>query len=209
MTIKALILQGEGEKLDFKNKISNCEKIAKTLVAFANTKGGRLLVGVADDGTIKGVKNEEEEKYMLDRAGRLYCRPAIELHYDEIYCDDKLVLVAHIAESDTKPHYAMDEHHKWWVYMRVEDKSLLAGKVMVDVLHRSQHAKGMLLKYTEKEKQLLTYLHTNGTAQLSELCQHLQLSKRRTQRMLVNLILAGLIQVHNADHQEYYTEKPD
>src|SRR3546814_2454449 len=49
VTIKTLILQGEGEQLDFKNRISNCAKIAKTLVAFANTKGGKLLVGVADD----------------------------------------------------------------------------------------------------------------------------------------------------------------
>src|SRR5690606_31800315 len=103
VTLKTLILQGEGEQLDFKNKISSCEKIAKTLVAFANNKGGKLLVGVADDGMVKGVKNEEEEKYMLQRAGNLYCRPAIEPSFEEVYVDDKLVLVVDIAESDTKP----------------------------------------------------------------------------------------------------------
>lgn len=208
VTIKALILQGEGEQLDFKNKISNCEKIAKTLVAFANNKGGKLLVGVADDGTIKGIKNEEEEKYMLQRAGSMYCRPAIEPHFDEVYIDDKLILVADIAESDTKPHYALDENKNWWVYIRVEDKSLLAGKVTVDVLHRSHGAKGILIRYTEKEQQLLTYLHTHEKSQLPELSKHLQLSKRQTQRILVNLILAGIIEVHNQDHQEYYTERP-
>lgn len=207
MTIKALIAQGEGTQLDFKNKISNCEKIAKTLVAFANNKGGKLLIGVADNGAIKGVKNEEEEKYMLQRAGQLYCRPAITLHFEEVYLDDKIILVAGVPESDTKPHYALDENKKWWVYIRVNDKSLLAGKVTVDVLHRSSGPKGILIHYTDNEKKLLAYLQTHQTPLLPELSRHLQLSKRETRRILVNLILAGVVEVRHNDHEEYYMEK--
>ncbi len=202
-----MILQGEGEQLDFKNKISSCEKIAKTLVAFANNKGGKLLVGVADDGHIKGVKNEDEEKYMLQRAGHLYCRPAIDIRFEEIYVDDKLVLLAEIAESDTKPHYALDENQKWWVYVRVKDKSILAGKVVVDVLHRSSQSDGVFISYSDKEKELLEYMHTHARPILPELCKHLRLSRRKTQRILVNLIVAGLIEVHSGDREEYYTEK--
>lgn len=207
MTIKALIYGGEGEQLDFKNRISNCAKIAKTLVAFANTKGGRLLVGVADDGFIKGVKNEEEEKYMLLRAGQQYCRPAIEPRFTEQYVDDKLVLVAEIGESDIKPHYALDDHGKWWVYIRVDDKSMLAGKVVVDVLHQSHRPEGVRFSYTEKEKMLMEYMHTHDHVRLPELCEHLQLSRRRTRRILVNLIIAGVVEVHSNDGDEYYTEK--
>ncbi len=209
VTIKALIFEGEGERLDFKNRISNCGKIAKTLVAFANTKGGKLLVGVADDGTIKGVKSEEEEKYMLHRAGQQYCRPAIELHFTELYVDDKLVLVAEVAESDLKPHYALDDSGKWWVYVRVDDKSLLAGKVVVDVLRQSNRLEGVRFSYTEKEKALMEYMQTHPRAHLPELCDHLQLSRRRTRRILVNLIVAGVIEVHNGDHEEFYTERTD
>lgn len=207
MTIKALISEGEGEQLDFKNRISNCAKIAKTLVAFANTKGGTLLVGVADDGTVKGVKNEEEEKYMLQRAGQQYCRPAIEPHFSERYVDDKLVLVAEIAESDIKPHYALDHNGKWWVYVRVDDKSLLAGKVVVDVLRQGHRPEGVRFSYTEKEKALMAYMQTHTQAYLPELCDHLQLSRRRTRRILVNLIIAGVIEVHSGHHEEYYTER--
>src|SRR5690606_6566270 len=196
VTIKALILEGEGERLDFKNRISNCGKIAKTLVAFANSKGGRLLIGVADDGTIKGVKNEEEEKYMLQQAGQYYCRPVITPYIEEVYVDHKLVLVADIGESDSKPHYALDEHKKWWVYIRVEDKSLLAGKVMVDVLHRKNSMNGALINYTDNEKELLRYLHIHKQMQLPELCKHLKLPKRQVQRILVNLIVAGVIEIY-------------
>jgi predicted HTH transcriptional regulator len=207
VTIKTLIFKGEGEQLDFKNRISSCEKIAKTLVAFANSKGGKLLVGVADNGHINGVKNEDEEKYMLQRAGHLYCRPAIELHFEEVNVDDKLVLIAEIAESDAKPHYALGEDQKWWVYIRVNDKSRLAGKVAVDVLHHSNRSEGVLINYTNKEKELLAYVHRHAKTQLPELCEHLKLSRRKTQRILVNLIVAGVLEVHSGNREEYYTEK--
>lgn len=207
MTIKTLISQGEGEQLDFKNKISSCEKIAKTLVAFANNKGGKLLVGVADDGSIKGIKNEDEERYMLQQAGNRYCRPAVDLRFDEIYIDDKLILVAEVMESDTKPHYALGEDKKWWVYLRVKDKSKLAGKVVVDVLSRGNQPDGVFINYTDKEKELLGYLHTHPKSHLPALCKYLRLPRRKTQRILVNLIVAGMIEVYNGDHQEYYAEK--
>ncbi len=209
MNIKTLIIRGEGERLDFKNKISSCEKIAKTLVAFANTKGGKLLVGVADDGNIRGVKNEDEERYMLQRAGHQYCRPAIDIHFEEVYVDDRLVLVADVPESDTKPHYALGEDRKWWVYVRVNDNSILAGKVVVDVLHRGNRRDGVLITYTEQEKALLDYVHVHASSKLPELSKHLQLPWRKTQRILVNLILAGVIEVHQGNGQEYYTEKQD
>lgn len=205
MHIKTLIWQGEGQQLDFKNKISSCEKIAKTLVAFANTQGGKLLIGVADNGFIKGVKNEDEERYMLQRAGRQYCRPSIDVLFEEIYVDDKLVLVAEIGESDTKPHYALGEDQKWWVYIRVQDKSVLAGKVVVDVLHRASRPQGVLIRYTGKEKDLLGYMQQHPRPQLSELCEHLQLSRRKTQRILVNLIVAGIVNVHSGDREEYFS----
>jgi Predicted transcriptional regulator containing an HTH domain and an uncharacterized domain shared with the mammalian protein Schlafen len=205
VNIKTLILQGEGEQLDFKNKISSYEKIAKTLVAFANNKGGKLLVGVADNGQIKGVKNEDEERYMLQQAGNLYCRPAIDIHFEEIYVDDKLILLAEIAESDTKPHYALGEDQKWWVYVRVRDKSMLAGKVVVDVLHQSSRPNGVFINYTDKEKELLAYMLSHPKSRLRELCEHLRLSRRKTQRILVNLIVAGVIDIHSGEREEYFS----
>lgn len=208
MNIKSLILQGEGEQLDFKNTISNCVKIARTLVAFANNKGGKLLIGVMDDGHVKGVKNEEEEKYMLERAAKLYCRPAVELRFEEVYVDDKLLLVADISESDSKPHYARNENQQWWVYIRVKDESILAGKVVVDVLRRSQETTGILINYTEKEQELLSYFQEHERPKLPELCKHLKLSRRKTQRILVNLVLAGVIAVHHEGREEYYAERP-
>ncbi|TZF83570.1 ATP-binding protein [Pedobacter sp. BS3] len=205
MNIRKLIFEGESDTLDFKKTITNCEKIAKTLVAFANNKGGRLLVGVADDGTIKGVKSEDEEKYMLNKAAHIYCRPALEPVFEEIYVDDKVVLVAEIKESDTKPHAALGEDKKWWVYIRVKDKSLLASKIVVDVLKRGNNTTGTHIEYSDKEKTLLEYLDNHQRITSEEYGKLMKLPRRKAQRILVNLLLAGIIRLHTTEKEEYYT----
>ncbi|WP_431200564.1 AlbA family DNA-binding domain-containing protein [Mucilaginibacter sp. P25] len=70
--VKKLIFEGEGVTVDFKKTITSCEKIARTMVSFANNKGGKLLIGVTDDGTIKGVKSDDEERYMITKAAHFF-----------------------------------------------------------------------------------------------------------------------------------------
>jgi predicted HTH transcriptional regulator len=69
-----LINQGEHQTLDFKHSITDSKKIARSLAAFANTNGGRLLVGVRDNRSIAGVKSDEEF-YMVQAAADMYCKP--------------------------------------------------------------------------------------------------------------------------------------
>jgi predicted HTH transcriptional regulator len=205
MNIKKLIFEGEGVSLDFKKTITSCEKIARTMVSFANNKGGRLLIGVADDGTIKGVKSDDEERYMIERAAHLFAKPALEPRFEEVYIDHKLVLVVEIEESNLKPHYALAEDGKWWVYVRVKDKSVLASKVVVDVLKRSAETDGVLIEYSEKERSLLTHLESANRITVKEYCTLAKITRRRAQKILVDLVLSGVIQVHTTEKEEYYT----
>jgi len=205
MNIKKQIFEGEGVSLDFKKTISSCEKIARTMVSFANNKGGRLLIGVADDGTIKGVKSEDEERYMITRAAHFFCKPALEPTFEEVYIDDKLVLIVDTPESNMKPHYALAEDGKWWVYVRVKDKSVLASKIVVDVLKNSSNDKGVLIEYSANEKILLEYLEKTNRITVKEFCTLLNLTRKRAQRILVDLILSGIIRIHTTEKEEYYT----
>lgn len=205
MNIRKLILEGEGVTQDFKKRITSCEKIARTMVSFANNKGGRLLVGISDDGTISGLKSEDEEKYMITRAAHFFCKPALEPVFEEIYIDDKVVLVAEIKKSEIKPHYALGEDKKWWVYIRVNDKSVLASKIVVDVLKRENNDHGVFLEYSLKEKALLEYLDKNERITSKEFSLMLNLSRRITHRILVNLVLSGVIKLHTTEKEEYYT----
>ena len=84
--IYSLIAEGEHQQQDFKFEISDARKIARTFSAFANTDGGKLLVGVKDNGRIAGIRSEEE-MYMVETAAQLYCIPEIkytmQVHYIE------------------------------------------------------------------------------------------------------------------------------
>lgn len=204
MNLKRLILQGEGTTLDFKKTITSSEKIAKSLVAFANNKGGQLLIGVADDGAIKGVKSEDEERYMITKAAHQFCKPIIEPQFEEVYVDDKLILVVKIAESDTKPHYALDDQKKWWVYYRVNDKSILASKIIVDVIKKSSDTGGQLIKYTEQEQKLFQHLEQEGRITLKQFSKLTRSSYRQSQKIIVNLILGGVIKPVTSEKEEYY-----
>lgn len=204
MNIRRLILQGEGTTLDFKKTITNNEKIAKSLVAFANNQGGQLLIGVADDGTIKGVKSEDEEKYMINKSAHQFCKPALEPEFEEVYVDDKLVLVVKIAASNTKPHYALDENKKWWVYYRVNDKSILASKILVDVIKKGKSTSGNLIKYSEQEQKLFEHLRSEGRITLKQFSKLTRSSYRQAQKILVSLIISGVIRPHTSEKEEYF-----
>lgn len=205
MNIKRIIHEGENERIDFKKTISNAAKIAKSLVAFSNSKGGSLLIGVADDGSICGVKEEEEEKFMIITAAEKYCKPKIFPEFEEILVDDKLIVIATVPESNLKPHYALDENNKWWVYMRVKDETVLASRIMVDVLKQGQQSHGVLISYAESETKLLKYLDDHGTITLNQFSKLLKSSHKKAQKILVNFILAKIIKNNGADEKEYFT----
>ena len=106
--IRSLISQGEHQEQDFKFEISDARKIAKTLSAFSNTKGGRLLIGVKDNGKIAGVRSEEEI-YMIEAAAQLYCQPEVQFFTQTLVVEGRTVVVITIEESLSKPIYAKDE----------------------------------------------------------------------------------------------------
>ena len=89
--------------------------------------------------------------------------------------------------------------------MRVKDKSVLASKIVVDVLKRGAAEKGVLIEYSAKEKALLEYLDKRERINVKEYCELLKMSSRSAQRILVNMVLSGIIKVHTTEKEEYYT----
>jgi predicted HTH transcriptional regulator len=202
--IKKYLIDGEGETLDYKQEISSASKIAKTMVSFANHKGGVLLVGVRDNRSIAGIRSEDE-KYMLDLAASFYCKPEIELELEEHNIGGKVILECTVPEGELKPYSAKGEDGKWWVHIRNKDKSLLASKIVVDVLKRQSSNKGTLIKYGKNEEALLKYLEDNDRITLQQFRKMVNISKWRASKILVNLISAGVILNHTHEKTEFYT----
>lgn len=202
--IKKYLAQGEGEQLDYKQEISSALKIAKTMVSFANHKGGTLLVGVRDNKSIAGIRTEEE-KYMLELAAAFYCKPEIPLEIIEHQIGQKVVLECIVPQGETPPYYAKGDDDKWWVYIRVNDKSILASKIVVDVLKKKTSPKGTFIKYGKNEEALLKYLEQNERITLQQFRKMVNISRWRASKILVNLISAGVIRNHTYEKTEFYT----
>ena len=83
--------------------------------------------------------------------------------------------------------------------------SLLASKVVLDVLKREGNDENTLIEYTSMERELLQYLEKNGRINLAQYCKLLNISRRRATRILVNLIRVGVIRAHNTEKTEFYT----
>ncbi|MEX0966377.1 MAG: ATP-binding protein [Bacteroidia bacterium] len=203
--VKQLILQGENQHLDFKFNISNSRKIAKTLVAFANTQGGRLLIGVKDNGQIAGVRSDEEY-YMIEAAATMYTKPEVKFETQEWEVDDRMVLEVYIAESDKKPHYAMDEKGKWLAYIRFEDNNLLANRIWLETIRRKRQEKQTVIKYSEEENLLLAYLLEHKKITLGEFGTLTRISKRKAENILINLAAIGIIEIHITTDETYFTQ---
>ncbi|MCH8546010.1 MAG: ATP-binding protein [Cryomorphaceae bacterium] len=163
------IAEGEHQQQDFKFAINDARKIAETLSAFANTDGGRLLVGVKDNGKVAGVRNDEE-MHMIEGAADLYCNPPIEMDFQVWEIDNKRVLEVWINASPNRPHKAKTEDDKWRAFIRVNDENFMASPIH---LHRWSHedkedtAPGT---FTEDEKTLLKIIREEPLT-LNQLCK--------------------------------------
>lgn len=192
--IQSLILEGEHEQLDFKFEITDARRIARSLVAFANTRGGRLLIGVKDNGAIAGMRSDEEF-YMVESAAKMYCKPEVDFSLREWTVNGKKVLEIIIEPSLGKPHYAATKEGKWLVYIRVADQNLLANRVLLKVWKNEKMGKGVFVKFMEPEKTLLEYLEANSTITLSKFMRIAAVSRDRAENILVKFILLKTIRI--------------
>jgi len=204
LALRKLLENGEDDTLDYKKEVSSENKIAKTMVSFANHKGGTLLIGVNDNRTIHGI-TASEERFMLEKAAGFFCKPELEIGIKEWQVGKKTVLEVVIPKGTKKPYFALGEDGKWWAYIRVKDQSLLASKVVLDVLKKEGADEDTLVTFSSKEKELLDYLTSHHKINISQFCKLVNISRRRATQILVNLIRIGAIRAHNTEKTEYYT----
>jgi hypothetical protein len=201
--IRDLIVEGEHQRLDFKFEISDSKKIARTLAAFANSDGGRLLVGVKDNGTIAGVRSEEEY-YMVEAAANMYCKPEVLFSTKEWTLDGKLVLEVMVDKSPDKPHYAPDKDGREKVFVRVKDQNLLANKVLLLLWKQQKSGKPVEIRYREQEELLLHYLEENSFITLTMFSKLAGIPRFLAEKILVNFLLLDIISMDITEKQTYY-----
>lgn len=201
--IKKMIQAGENQQVDFKFEISDSKKIARTLVAFSNTDGGRLLIGVKDNGRIAGVRTDEEF-FMVQAAAGMYCKPEIGFESKRWVVEGKTVLEIIIPKGSDFPYFAKSETGKWIAYVRVKDENILATTVHLKAWRIKTHETGLLIEYSDKVKILMKYLEENESVSLSRFCRIAFLPRTAAENILADLIYLGLLEsVYEDKHFVY------
>lgn len=203
--LEKLISKGESVQLDFKQTISDQRKIARTIAAFANNKGGKLLIGVKDNGLVIGC-DSEEEMYMIHEAAEHYCEPPVDVYFSIYELEEEvMVLEVDIRNSLRKPHFALDDNGEWQLYMRNNDKTMVASKSTKKMLESEDDEVLDLENLDSKEQFVLDYLKNKEVIMAKELGNRLNISLQRANKMLIKLMKLGAILQHKDARGEYYT----
>jgi hypothetical protein len=207
-SLRRLVLQGEGSQLEFKRKARHPEKIAREFVAFANTAGGNLLVGVDDDGTLYGSKNPEGEHYVISRFLAAEVGPGLRYEMQRIPVSARReVLSYRIRESLQKPLYVREGEARR-VYVRVADMSVQASREMVRLLRLQGEEQGVSLRFGEPERTLLRHLEQHPHITLSGTQHLLQTSRRQASLKLILMVRAGLLTIQPTAKGDHFSLNP-
>ncbi len=201
--IHRLIAEGEHQQLDFKFEIADARKIARSLVAFANTDGGRLLIGVKDNGAIAGVRSDEEY-FMLEAAAGIYCKPPVPFEFREWNVNGKTVLEVTIRKSDQKPHQAESREGHWIAYIRAGDQNFPANRVLLRVWKNEKRNTGISLHITEPERVLMKYLAENPSITLSKFARTAGISRQKAENILVRFVSLHFVGMRFTENQVLY-----
>lgn len=190
--IEKLIEQGEGLHLDFKFGINDAAKIARSLTAFANTDGGKLLIGVKDNGNIKGVQSEEEY-YMIDNAAQNYCKPIVFFTTKEWVIKGKKVLEINIPAGKEKPYRAPDKDGRLKAFFRCQDENLLATGVQLKVWIKYYSDISINISIEGNYQWVLEYLQEYSTITVSEFRRFAGVSKHIAENILSDFVVLNVL----------------
>lgn len=199
-----LIAQGEHQQQDFKYEISDVRKIARTLSAFANTDGGRLLIGVKDNGKIAGVRSDEEI-YMVEAAAAMHCVPPVECHMTIHRVEGHNVVIAEVEPSAERPVRARLDDDSLCAFMRIADENIVASPVQMALWREESRDGGELLSFTEREHALLQLLaNAPEPLTLNRFSRLGRLPRHRAVKLLAQFIRFGLVEQQFVCHTFVY-----
>lgn len=204
--LKQLVSLGEGRTLEFKHRVPRPERIAKEVVALANTQGGRILLGVDDDGTLVGVDDAAEEAFILRQAINDWCEPPVPYHTNRVVIAPRRdVLVVQVPESRAKPHVVRKANNNEIAYIRVDDMSVEASPESVRLMEDDMRSNGLSVSFGDAESLLLRYLKDYGRVTVAEFARMADLSADEASAILVQLTQADLLELHAEREEDFFT----
>jgi predicted HTH transcriptional regulator len=204
--LKKLVAEGEGLQLEFKRKAAYPEKIVRELIAFANTEGGTLLIGVDDDKSIPGIKHPEEEAHVVRESLTKFCRPPLAYNETSISIpDNRFVVRFDVGPSGKRPHFLVLGKEPRSTFVRVKDMSIKASPEMEEIVRRSKKGNDIRFTFGEAEKKLMEYLDQRPIITLAEYQNFSGLNRFQASRKLILLVLANVLKIVASEKGDLYS----
>jgi predicted HTH transcriptional regulator len=207
LDVKNLAQTGEGTFLEFKRTVPNAPKIAREMAAFANTKGGTLLVGVDDDKSLVGVDEYHEEEFLLKQAAHKWCSPHIEFQVEIVRFGIRDLLVVTVPEAAKKPVYVVENSTRT-AYIRVDEQSRTASAERIHIIENRQKNRGVTFQYGTNEQKLFRYLNEYNEINVNKFANLSGINKHKAGKILVNLVSAGILTLFTKHNIDYYAFSP-
>lgn len=141
-TLEYLVEQGESLTVEFKDKLPEGDKGAKEFLesvsAFANTRGGTILVGISDNGVVHGVTEDPKWKDRVTEILRNRMEPVPEVEMREAEYKGSLVYVIDVVQGGDPP-YAVDIQNPT-IYVRRGANDYFARRLDLDVMYAGKYA---------------------------------------------------------------------
>jgi predicted HTH transcriptional regulator len=141
--MRELIQEGEGSTVEFKAAFPDRQSLLSTIVAFANTAGGELIVGVGDSGTVVGVSPREAREYE-DRVGSWVAelvRPPIVPILRTVTMEDRLLVVVSVERGYQQPYFVASKGVELGTFVRIGSSTRQASASAIEAMRlRSKNA---------------------------------------------------------------------
>jgi len=205
--VQRYVGSGEGQHIEFKLRAPLPSRLAKEVIAFANSGGGKVFIGVDDDGSIVGVKDSAEEEFSLREAMSRYCRPRIQWYSKRVPVTKKRdVIVVSVPSSVRKPHFIVSDENrrKGPAYVRIQDMSIEATPESIKLMQAEHLDEGVHFEFSEKELLLMRYLEQYSKVTVNGFAQIADLSREQAGHVLVTMTRAGILDQYREPRGDYY-----
>jgi predicted HTH transcriptional regulator len=128
--LQQILARGEDSQYQFKQNITNADSLAAEMVAMVNAVGGKIIIGVNDNGEITGLSSKDIRRLnqLISNVASDFVKPPITSLTENIQTDNGLILVISVPEGLNKPY--LDKSGVMWVKSGSEAKVFAARKLL-------------------------------------------------------------------------------
>lgn len=178
------------------------------LVAFSNSNGGILLIGVDDNGDIIGLKDGEEDIFLLEKLIDQRIYPKLSYNIEKIPISRKREVVQiTVKEGIEKPYYVNESgKNNGTAYVRFKDESVKAGKILRMMLNYKYKESEQKLSYEREIQPVFSLMKKNEKVSIEDLSIELKINKKSAELLILKLIKADLVTFDVKNQNLFYAK---